>query len=231
MLLEVKGLDKKYRQSNKPFYAVRDVNLQMNEGDHFTIVGRSGSGKSTLLNMIAGLLTPTAGEILIDGKNMLLLNDNEASLLRNSTIGYIPQGQSMLSCLTVLDNVRIPYFLWRREGDATERALQILERLGIAHLANAYPHHLSGGELRRVSIARALINNPKLLLADEPTNDLDIKTTDHIMRLFAEIAKSGTAVLLVTHDLDAIGYGNGVYRMDDGQLSQQSIPGIYASGI
>jgi len=219
MLLEIKNLKKEYRQNNRLIYAVKEVNLQMSEGDYYIIVGRSGSGKSTLLNLIAGLLTPTAGEILLDGKNMLLLNDTEASLLRNSIIGYIPQGQSVLSCLTVLDNVRIPHFLWRREGDATERALQLLERVGIAHLANSYPQHLSGGELRRVTIARALINNPRLLLADEPTNDLDTKTTDQVMGLFAEIAKSGTAVLLVTHDLSAIGYRNGVYRMEAGKLN------------
>lgn len=219
MLLEINKISKEYKRGSKPFYAVRDISLILNEGDYSCIIGRSGSGKSTLLNLITGLLHPTAGEICIDGQNMFSLTDSEASMLRNSIIGYIPQGQSILANLTVLDNVRIPHFLWKREGDATEKARMLLEQVGIPHLAKVYPHHLSGGELRRVAIARALINDPKLLLADEPTSDLDISTTSEIMPLFSKIIKSGRAVLLVTHDSDITHYCKNIYTMDDGQMS------------
>jgi putative ABC transport system ATP-binding protein len=223
MLLEVKNLSKEYKRGSKPFFAVRHVNLKLDDGDFAIIIGRSGSGKSTLLNLIGGLLTPTSGEIRISGRNLALVNDKEGSLFRNSTIGFVPQGQSILSSLTVLDNVRLPHYLWNRQGDVTERALSLLDQVGIKHLANAYPQHLSGGELRRVAIARALMNNPRLLLADEPTNDLDSQTAGEILGLLSNIARTGTTVLMVTHDTQAIKFGNRIYEMIDGDLLE-SIP-------
>lgn len=222
MLLEVSNLSKEYTRSNQPFYAVRDVGLKMKAGDFTIIIGRSGSGKSTLLNLIGGLIFPTVGKISIDGCNIMSLKDRELSSFRNSNIGYIPQGHSILSNLSVFDNVRLPYYLQKRQGDVNKRALSLLEQVGIAHLANAYPQHLSGGELRRVTIARALMNKPKLLLADEPTNDLDAQTTAEVMRLFSEIANEGTAVLLVTHDLNTIHYGKHVYQMNSGKLKTKN---------
>lgn len=219
MVLEAKNLSKAYKRGSQPFYAVHQVNLELQEGDFAIIVGRSGSGKSTLLNLLGGLLTPTTGEVLIEGRNITQLSDHEGSHFRNTHIGFVPQGQSILSNLTVLDNVRLPHYLWKRKGDVTERAFSLLEQVGIKHLANAYPQHLSGGELRRVAIARALINSPKLLLADEPTNDLDTQTSAEILNLLADIAKSGTAVLLVTHDTNAISYGKRIYEMNDGDLT------------
>lgn len=221
MLLEIKKLNKEYTRGGKVFSAVKDVDLSVSPGDFFSIIGRSGSGKSTLLNLVAGLLTPTSGEILIDGKNTLSLTDKDASYLRNSAIGYILQGQSVLANLSVLDNVRIPFYFFKRDGDSTEKALLLLEQVGIRNLADSYPRHLSGGELRRVTIARALINNPSILLADEPTSDLDTQTTAEIMNLFGEIAKGGTSVLLVTHELDTISYGNSVYVMESGSLKKR----------
>ncbi len=226
MLLEVSNLSKEYTRGNQTFFAIKDVWLKLKEGDYTIIIGRSGSGKSTFLNLIGGLLTPTSGEIHVLGLNTKSLNDREMSLLRNSTISYIPQGHSILSNLSVLDNVRLPYFLHKRQGDedkeykedVDKKATSLLEKVGIAYLANTYPKHLSGGELRRVSIARALINCPKILLADEPTNDLDTQTANEVMSLFSEIASGGTAVLLVTHDLNSIHHGNHVYQMSDGAL-------------
>jgi len=218
MLLEVKNLSKEYTRGNQAFWAVKDVQLQLKEGDYAIVTGRSGSGKSTLLNLIGGLLTPTHGETIIAGHNTISMGDKELSAFRNTTIGYIPQGQSILSNLSVLDNVRLPHFLQKRQGNAEEKSLFLLEKVGIKHLANTYPNHLSGGELRRVTIARALINGPKLLLADEPTNDLDAQTTAEVMCLFSEIANEGTAVLLVTHDLNTVHYGNCMYQMSDGEL-------------
>ncbi|MDR2344178.1 MAG: ABC transporter ATP-binding protein [Spirochaetaceae bacterium] len=217
-LLELNELSKEYRRGGTAFNAVNRANLSVDPGDFISIVGRSGSGKTTLLNMCAGLLIPTAGRVFFEGEDIHRLDDREASFLRNEKIGYVPQGQSLLSNFSVFDNVSIPWFLFRRDGDVEGRAFALLEKVGISHLAGSYPRELSGGEMRRVAIARALINEPRLLIADEPTGDLDIRTTAEIMGLFSRIAKGGTAVLIVTHELDTLNYGNKTYSMEAGTL-------------
>ncbi len=221
MTLMIKGLRKEYRRGEIPFNAVNNVNLSIGSGEFISIVGRSGSGKSTLLNLIAGLLKPTEGEILLDGKSIVGLTDKEASYLRNSTFGYIAQGHSILPNLTVIDNVKLPFYMFSRKGDATKRAMELIYQMGIAHLRDCYPSKLSGGELRRVVIARALMNKPSVLLADEPTRDLDRENTKAVMGIFREIARQGTAILLVTHDLDTIEEQDTIYRMEDGSLTKQ----------
>ena len=217
-LLELKELTKEYKRGGRSFNAVNRANLSVEAGDFVSIIGRSGSGKTTLLNMGAGLLRPTGGTVLFEGNDIHRLNDREVSFLRNERIGYVPQGQSLLSNFTVFDNVCIPWFLFRREGDVEGRAFILLEKVGISHLAASYPRELSGGEMRRTAIARALINEPRILIADEPTGDLDVETTAEIMRLFNRIAREGTAVLIVTHELDTLDYGNKTYSMDAGNL-------------
>jgi len=221
VLLQINGLTKEYQRGGIPFSAVNNVILSVSPGDFICITGRSGSGKSTLLNLIAGLLKPTSGSITIEGRDTSTFNDEEASLYRNSKIGYIPQGQSVLANLTVLDNVRLPFYLFRHEGDSMAKAMSLLEQVGIRHLAHMYPRQLSGGELRRVSIARALINDPMMIIADEPTGDLDEQTTAEIMRLFRLISHKGMAVLLVTHDMNAAHAGNRFFIMDSGVLTEQ----------
>jgi putative ABC transport system ATP-binding protein len=188
-LLELKELTKEYKRGGRAFNAVNRANLSVEPGDFISIIGRSGSGKTTLLNMGAGLLNPTEGTVFFGGKDIYALRDKEISLLRNEKIGDVPQGQSLLSNFTVFDNVCIPWFLFRREGDVEGRAFILLEKVGISHLASSYPRELSGGEMRRAAIARALINEPRLLIADEPTSDLDAKTTEEIMKLFKAIAQ------------------------------------------
>jgi putative ABC transport system ATP-binding protein len=217
-LLELRELTKAYQRGGRSFNAVNSVSLSMEAGDFISIIGRSGSGKSTLLTMSAGLLLPTRGTALFEGQDLRRLTDKELSLLRNGKIGYVPQGQSLLANFTVFDNVRIPWFLFPREGDVESRAFSLLEKVGISGLAASYPRELSGGEMRRVSIARSLINEPRLLIADEPTGDLDARTTAEIMDLFKRIAREGTAVLMVTHELDTLNYGNKTYLMDEGKL-------------
>ncbi|MBQ8935264.1 MAG: ABC transporter ATP-binding protein [Oscillospiraceae bacterium] len=220
MILRAEGLQKRYERGGRTFFAVQDADLSIEAGDFISIIGRSGSGKSTLLNLLAGLLTPDAGTVEWNGKKINILSDEERSGLRNSTIGYIPQGVSTLSGLTVWDNVRLPFFLAKRKGDPTERALELLGQVGLSELAGSYPRDLSGGEQRRVSIARALINQPDLIIADEPTGDLDTQNTREIMELFRGISEAGTAVLLVTHDLETVKYGKTTLRMEDGRLSE-----------
>lgn len=220
MLLQIKELTKEYKRGKTPFTAVKDVNLTMEDGEFISIIGRSGSGKSTLLNLIAGLLRPTCGEITVAGQNIGCLGDEEASYFRNATIGFIPQGNSLLANFTALDNVRLPIYLFNGNSEEPGRALGLLERVGIAHLSQSHPQELSGGELRRVAIARALVNQPRFLIADEPTSDLDTETTGDIMALFRSIAGEGTGVLLVTHEPDTLDYAQKVYQMETGILSQ-----------
>ena len=218
MKLEVKDIKKDYKRGDRTFSAVKDVNLTVGSGDFISIAGHSGSGKSTLLNLIAGLLVPTSGEILIDGENAANASDEKASRLRNTLIAHVPQGQSLLSNLTVFDNVRLPFYLSNRDGDPSDEVKKLLKDLGIGHLSDSYPSSLSGGEARRVAIARALINKPSLLLADEPTSDLDSENTDEIISLFKRIAKEGTAVIMVTHDLRTVKAADRSYTMENGVL-------------
>jgi putative ABC transport system ATP-binding protein len=218
-LLELRELSKEYKRGGRTFNAVNRANLSVEPGDFISIIGRSGSGKTTLLNMGAGLLNPTEGTVFFEGRDIYTLRDKDISLLRNEKIGYVPQGQSLLSNFTVFDNVCIPWFLFKREGDVEGRAFILLEKVGLSHLAASYPKELSGGEMRRAAIARALINEPRLLIADEPTGDLDVQTTAEIMRLFKVVAQEGTAVLIVTHELDTLDYGNKTYSMSEGTLA------------
>lgn len=220
-MLEVKGLTKVYKRGSTSFKAVDQVSFFMDRKELVSIVGRSGSGKSTLLNMIAGLLKPSEGSVLLEGKDTRDFNDAEGSYLRNARIGYIPQGQSILSNFSVIDNVRLPFFLSKRSGDPTERAFSLLERVGISHLAYSYPSQLSGGEIKRVDIARALINSPDILIADEPTGSLDLQTTRDIMQLFCSLSEEGTSILVVTHEPEVSAYSKRTLHMKEGKLSEE----------
>jgi putative ABC transport system ATP-binding protein len=220
MILELRNLKKEYPRQNTTFAAVDDVNASVGEGEFVCVTGRSGSGKSTLLNMIAGLLNPTSGSIAFDGRELTKLNDDDLSFLRNTQIGYIPQGHSVLANFSVLDNIKFPFYLHKRAGNPTDRARRLMERVGISHLERAYPAELSGGELRRVSIARGLVNEPRLLIADEPTGDLDSQTTEDVMKLFTQVSKEGVAVLVATHDANVVRYNNRHFSMESGKLAE-----------
>jgi ABC-type lipoprotein export system ATPase subunit len=220
MFLEINGLSKQYQRGEKTFAAVDRVDLAIRRGDFVSITGRSGSGKSTLLNMLTGLLMPTSGSIKLEGTDIGTLKDKEMSEFRNSRLGYIPQGAGVLSNLTVFDNVRLPYYLSKRQGDASGRAWFLLEAVGLSSHADMLPSQLSGGELRRVLIARALMNQPDLLMADEPTADLDLETTQEVMELFSRIHQNGTTILIVTHELDTLKFGNRVLTMSSGKLTE-----------
>lgn len=199
------------------FYAVEKTDFVLPAGRLTEITGRSGSGKSTLLNMLAGLLAPTEGKIYLDGTDLYSLDDGALSALRNRSIGVIPQWQTGLHSLTVLENVLLPCTMY---GDAADekRALELLERVGIANLRDACPNELSGGEMRRLAIARALMRDPSVLLADEPTGDLDDENTAAVLTLLRQCADAGTAVLLVTHEREAAAFADTIYTMQEGRL-------------
>lgn len=217
-MLEIKNITKIYKRAEVPFKAVDNINLTINSGDFIHIIGRSGSGKSTLLNIVAGLLNPEEGEIILENKNYLKLEDDEKSKFRNENIGFIPQSQSLLSYLTVLENIMLPAELYERENDNEAYAMHLLHELKIDHLAKSYPRELSGGESRKVTIARALINKPKIIIADEPTSALDVENTREVMEYLTKINERGTTILVVTHELDTIKYGRDVYTMSEGHL-------------
>ena len=217
-MLEIKNISKSYNRQGKDFFAVKDINLNISDGDFIHIIGRSGSGKSTFLNIVAGLLSADKGSLSLDGTNYMELSDEEKSEFRNKNIGFIPQSPALLSYLNVLENIRLPYDMYEKEGDSEGKARYFLNELGLEHLAKSYPKELSGGELRRIIIARALMTEPKILIADEPTSDLDIEATKEVMDLLKKINEKGTTVLVVTHELDTLKYGKKVYTMSEGIL-------------
>lgn len=222
MELRAEQISRRYFRQGKGrnfFFAVQETDFLLTAGKLIEITGRSGSGKSTLLNMLAGLLEPTTGRVLLDGTDVYALDDAERSRLRNRSIGVIPQGQTGLHSLTVLENVKLPSLMYEKTPVSDEWALALLERVGIAHLKDVYPNELSGGELRRLAIARALVMKPGVLLADEPTGDLDDENTRAVLSLLRQTADEGTAVLLVTHESEAAAYADEVYKMSDGVLS------------
>lgn len=222
-LINVNNLSKSFKRGERDFFAIDNVSFDVKEKDFINIIGKSGSGKSTLLTLLSAIIEPTSGDILVEGKNLSDMDDEEKSGYRNEFIGYVPQSLGTLPTLNVLDNVRLPYFFKKREGDGIERARMLLDMCGILDLENDFCKNLSGGELKRVLIARALMNEPKILIADEPTSDLDSKTTIEIMNMLKEINEKGTTIIIVTHDNDLLKYGSRLLEMTDGKLNEVAI--------
>ena len=223
MKLKAEKIGRMYFRSGKNtnyFYAVESLDFELKEGCITAVTGRSGSGKTTFINMLGGLLTPSSGRVLLDETDIYTLADRERSRLRNRYFGMIPQGQTGLQSLTVLENVMLPAVLYGSGKEKKERAERLLDTLGILALRQVYSNELSGGELRRMSVARALINEPEIIIADEPTADLDADTTVLVMDLLKECAKNGASVLLVTHDRDVLPYADMVLTMEKGVLNR-----------
>ncbi len=221
MVLAAEALKKDFPRSVKGgnyFTAVHELDLKVESGKMVEVTGKSGSGKSTLLNMLSGMLRPTSGRVLLDGTDLYSLEEKELSRLRNEKIGLIPQGHTALLSLTVLENVLLPSVLYSREEPPVSRAEELLEKVGIAELSEARPNELSGGELRRMAIARAMLMNPAVLLADEPTAGLDSENTMAVLRLLRSAADGGSGILLVTHENEAAQFADQVLTMDGGKL-------------
>lgn len=232
MLLELCEVTKKFSRRGREFNAVDSVSLEIDANQFVVISGKSGNGKTTLLNLMMGLLRPSSGTVRVTGEDLSGLSDRELSQLRRFRVGMITQQQTLVSSLNVLDNVVLPATLpaqGRSPGSSTpvaveslpvNRALDLLEKLDIADLTHAWPAELSGGEMRRVAIARTLMTQPEILLADEPTGDLDDYCTAAVLGLFRELARGGSAVVMVTHDAAAYEYCNRRFDMLNGRLEE-----------
>ena len=218
--LQIENLTKTYTVHDESFIGVDNISLAVNKGEFISIVGHSGSGKTTLVSIIGGILRPTSGRVLLEGTDICNLDDNKLSAYRANRIGFMFQFASLLPILTAKENVLLPAIFSPVKNVTDEKtAVDLLEMVGIGEKKESYPSQLSGGQQRRVAIARALLNKPDIILADEPTGDLDEDTEGEIMDLFKHINKKhGVTIILITHNLDLAGTAQKKFRMSKGQL-------------
>ena len=216
-MLEVRNVSKIYGEGTAKVVALNDVSLQVNSGDFIAIMGPSGSGKSTLLNVIGGLDYPSSGEVILDGRRIDNLDENALVDVRRGKVAYVFQQYHLLPSLTALENVLLPLIFCGANG-GTEKALNILKRVGLEKRAEHNPSQLSGGEQQRVAIARALVNEPSLILADEPTGNMDRKTGGEILSLFEQLNREGHSIIMVTHDREIAGRAKEIIVLQDGQI-------------
>lgn len=217
-MIRVENLTKQFTRNEKEFAAVHEASLEVKEGEFAALIGHSGSGKTTLFNSIAGLIRPTSGKIFVGECELTAMDEKEMSAFRNLNMGYVLQGQSLLNNFTILDNVCMPAYLSSNVREFKERALELLKQIGLEEYAKDYPSNLSGGEIRRVAIVRAMINQPKVILADEPTSNLDPENSHKVMKMLQDISRAGTTVLLSTHELEYLSYVDKVFRMEKGTV-------------
>ena len=216
-MLEVRNVSKIYGEGTAKVVALNKVSLQVNIGDFIAIMGPSGSGKSTLLNIIGGLDSLSSGEVILDGKRIDNLDENALVDIRRGKVAYVFQQYHLLPSLTALENVLLPLIFCGANG-GTEKALNILKRVGLEKRAEHNPSQLSGGEQQRVAIARALVNEPSLILADEPTGNMDRKTGGEILSLFEQLNREGHSIIMVTHDREIAGRAKEIIVLQDGQI-------------
>jgi putative ABC transport system ATP-binding protein len=217
-MLEVKKVSKVYGEGDTRVIALNDVCLEVNKGDFIAIMGPSGSGKSTLLNVIGGLDHLTNGEVVLDGKRIDNLDENALVEIRRGKIAYVFQQYHLLPSLTAIENVFLPLMFRGTNGDSIDKALEILKGVGLEKRAKHKPSQLSGGEQQRVAIARAIVNNPQLILADEPTGNMDQKTGAEILSLFDQLNKKGQAIIMVTHSPEVAEHARETVFLKDGQI-------------
>lgn len=223
-ILEVSGLRKVYttRLGGNRVEALRNVNFSVENGEYVAIMGESGSGKTTLLNILAALDKPTSGVVVLDGQNLAKIKESQVAAFRRDNLGFVFQDFNLLDTFSLEDNIYLPLVLAGRPyREMKERLDPIAQRLGITELLKKYPYEVSGGQKQRAAVARALITNPKLILADEPTGALDSKSTDELLDLFGEINKYGQTILMVTHSVKAASHAGRVMFIKDGEVFHQ----------
>jgi ABC-type lipoprotein export system ATPase subunit len=240
-LIEVSKLSKVYKKNLEPVETVRSdgssyirnieyvnavdgVTFSVSKGEFILVVGRSGSGKTTLLSMLGGLTAPTGGTVRVNGKDLWSMSDEALSRFRGEFMGFIFQFSGLLPTINVFENVMLPSLFIKTKEDTAKRAYRLLLNVGLESKVQSYPSELSGGELKRVAIARALVNNPMLILADEPTGDLDVQSEREIMELFKEINQEGKTIVMVSHNPELSSYATRVIKMDKGKIGSLEEP-------
>lgn len=219
LIIDTKNLKKQYVMGSETINALKDVSIQINKGEYVAFMGPSGSGKSTLMNIIGCLDTPTSGSYVLNNNDVSDLTENELAEIRNKEIGFVFQTFNLLPRASSLENVSLPLvYAGYGKDDRDELALKALDGVGLGERAYHKPNELSGGQRQRVAIARALVNDPSIILADEPTGNLDSKTSYQIMDLFAELHKKGNTIIMVTHEEDIAEYAHRIIRLRDGLI-------------
>lgn len=221
-VISLQSVEKVYKTKAGPLKVLKGVNLEIREGEFVAIVGPSGSGKSTLINMITGIDRPTSGEVFVAGQRLTNLSENQVAKWRGRTVGVVFQFFQLLPTLTVLENVMMPmHYTGTFRGKRKERAMELLEMVDLPDVAHKYPSQISGGQQQRAAIARALANNPKVLVGDEPTGNLDAVSAGLVFAMFEDLVTQGTTIVMVTHDRDLAGQIPRVEEVRDGQLVAQ----------
>jgi len=223
-IIQTQDLARIYRMGNETIHALRSVSISISKGEYVAFMGPSGSGKSTLMNIVGCLDTPSAGSYILNGKDVSNMTDNELAEIRNKEIGFVFQTFNLLPRSSSLENVALP-LVYAGYGKSVreERAMQALESVGLGSRARHKPNELSGGQRQRVAIARALVNDPSIILADEPTGNLDTKTSYEIMDLFENLYAKGNTIIMVTHEEDIAKYAHRIVRLRDGLIESDIV--------
>ncbi len=218
-MIKIENVSKSFRTEEVETWAISNISLNVNVGEFVAIMGPSGCGKSTLLNILGLIDTPSGGTYLLDGKDVSSLKENDRIDLRKGVIGFVFQSFNLIDELTVEENIELPLlYMGIGKRERKERVQKAMERMNIAHRSRHFPAQLSGGQQQRVAIARAVISNPKLILADEPTGNLDSKNGEEVMQLLSELHKEGTTIVMVTHSQHDAGYANRIVKLFDGHV-------------
>ncbi|MCC5928845.1 MAG: ABC transporter ATP-binding protein [Cyclobacteriaceae bacterium] len=216
-MIETHEISKIYQMGSEKVHALQSISIDINKGEYVAFMGPSGSGKSTLMNIVGCLDTPTSGQYILNSKDVSNMTENELAEIRNKEIGFVFQTFNLLPRASSLENVALPLiYAGYSKSERTERAMEVLDSVGLGNRASHKPNELSGGQRQRVAIARALVNNPSIILADEPTGNLDSKTSYEIMALFDELHSKGNTIIMVTHEDDIAHYAHRIVRLMDG---------------
>ena len=222
-LIKISNIKRNFVLGNEIVYVLKGINLEINKGEYVALMGPSGSGKSTLMNLLGCLDTPTSGSYILNGKDVSKMKDDELAEIRNKEIGFVFQTFNLLPRTTALDNVALPMiYAGHSKSERNKRATEVLQQVNLADRMDHQPNQLSGGQRQRVAVARALVNKPSIILADEPTGNLDSKTSVEIMKLFGDIHSQGNTVILVTHEEEIAAYAHRVIRLRDGLIESDN---------
>jgi putative ABC transport system ATP-binding protein len=223
-LIQITNIKRDFQLGNETINVLKGIDLQINKGEYVALMGPSGSGKSTLMNLLGCLDTPTSGTYILNGNDVSQMHDDDLAEIRNKEIGFVFQTFNLLPRTTALDNVALPMiYAGYSKTDRNIRATEVLKQVGLDDRMDHQPNQLSGGQRQRVAVARALVNKPSIILADEPTGNLDSKTSVEIMKLFGDIHAAGNTVILVTHEEDIAKYAHRIIRLRDGMIESDNL--------